>query len=189
MRKLELHWRILIGMLLGILFGFLMTLPDWGMKFVVDWIQPFGTIFIKLLKLIAIPLIMASLIKGIADLQDISKFRNIGLRTILLYISTTAVAITIGLLIVNTLKPGNGISQETVDRLTQTFASGEEVTSKLEEATTQRESGPLKLLVDMVPDNAISAMGDNALMLQVIVFTIFLGISMILVVEKRDRPL
>lgn len=189
MRKLELHWRILIGMLLGILFGFLMTLPEWGKDFVTDWIQPFGTIFIKLLKLIAIPLIMASLIKGISDLQDISKFRNIGLRTIVLYISTTAVAITIGLLIVNTLNPGKGISQETVDRLTETFATGEEVTSKLEEAHTQRESGPLELLVDMVPDNAISAMGDNSLMLQVIVFTIFLGISMLLIGEERAKPL
>ncbi len=176
-------------MLLGILFGFLMTLPEWGKDFVTDWIQPFGTIFIKLLKLIAIPLIMASLIKGISDLQDISKFRNIGLRTIVLYISTTAVAITIGLLIVNTLNPGKGISQETVDRLTETFATGEEVTSKLEEAHTQRESGPLELLVDMVPDNAISAMGDNSLMLQVIVFTIFLGISMLLIGEERAKPL
>ncbi len=176
-------------MLLGILFGFLMTLPEWGKDFVTDWIQPFGTIFIKLLKLIAIPLIMASLIKGISDLQDISKFRNIGLRTIVLYISTTVVAITIGLLIVNTLNPGKGISQETVDRLTETFATGEEVTSKLEEAHTQRESGPLELLVDMVPDNAISAMGDNSLMLQVIVFTIFLGISMLLIGEERARPL
>ena len=176
-------------MLLGILFGFLMTLPEWGKDFVTDWIQPFGTIFIKLLKLIAIPLIMASLIKGISDLQDISKFRNIGLRTIVLYISTTVVAITIGLLIVNTLNPGKGISQETVDRLTETFATGEEVTSKLEEAHTQRESGPLELLVDMVPDNAISAMGDNSLMLQVIVFTIFLGISMLLIGEERAKPL
>ena len=81
MRKLELHWQIVIGMLLGIVFGFGMTYPDWGREFVTDWISPFGTIFIKLLKLIAIPLILASLIKGISDLKDISKFRNIGLRT------------------------------------------------------------------------------------------------------------
>lgn len=176
-------------MLLGILFGFSMTLPDWGKDFVVDWIQPFGTIFINLLKLIAIPLIMASLVKGISDLKDISKFRNIGLRTIIIYISTTVVAITIGLFIVNTLKPGKGISQETVDQLTETFARGEEVTSKLEEATVQKESGPLQLLVDMVPDNAISAMGDNSLMLQVIVFTILLGICMLMIGEERAKPL
>src|SRR5690606_12988388 len=111
MRKLELHWKILIGMLLGVLFGFLMTQFSWGKEFVSDWIQPWGTIFVKLLKLIAIPLIMASLVKGISDLKDISKFRNIGIRTIGIYIGTTVVAISIGLLIVNLLKPGNGISQ------------------------------------------------------------------------------
>jgi len=189
MRKLELHWKILIGMLLGVLFGFLMTQFSWGKEFVSDWIQPWGTIFVKLLKLIAIPLIMASLVKGISDLKDISKFRNIGIRTIGIYIGTTVVAISIGLLIVNLLKPGNGISQATVDQLTQTFASGEEVTSKLQEASTQKQSGPLQLFVDMVPDNAISAMGNNALMLQVIFFTIFLGISMLLVGEERSKPL
>jgi len=189
MRKLELHWKILIGMTLGILFGFLMTQISWGKEFVADWIQPWGTIFVNLLKLIAIPLIMASLIKGISDLKDISQFRNIGIRTITLYICTTIVAISIGLLIVNLLKPGDGISPETVDELTQTFASGEEVTSKLQEATAQKESGPLQLIVDMVPDNAISAMGNNALMLQVIFFTIFLGISMLLIGEERARPL
>lgn len=189
MRKLELHWKILIGMILGILFGFLMTRFNWGKDFVADWIQPWGTIFVNLLKLIAIPLIMASLIKGISDLKDISQFRNIGIRTIILYSCTTVVAISIGLLIVNLLKPGDGISQDTVDQLTQTFASGEEVTSKLAEASVQKESGPLQLLVDMVPDNAISAMGNNALMLQVIFFTIFLGICMLLIGEERARPL
>ncbi|MBT8236373.1 MAG: dicarboxylate/amino acid:cation symporter, partial [Bacteroidia bacterium] len=100
MRKLELHWQILIGMLLGLVFGFGMTYPDWGREFVQDWINPFGTIFVKLLKLIAIPLILASLVKGISDLQDISKFRRIGLRTISIYVVTTVVAITIGLLLV-----------------------------------------------------------------------------------------
>ncbi|NNK12430.1 MAG: cation:dicarboxylase symporter family transporter, partial [Flavobacteriaceae bacterium] len=81
MRKLELHWQILIGMVLGIVFGFVMTYPEWGSKFVQDWINPFGSIFVKLLKLIAIPLILASLVKGISDLKDISQFRNIGVRT------------------------------------------------------------------------------------------------------------
>src|SRR5690606_36037408 len=189
MRKLELHWKILIGMTLGILFGFLMTQISWGKEVVADWIQPWGAILVNLLKLIAIPLIMASLIKGISDLKDISQFRNICFRMITTYIGTTVVAITIGLLIVNLLKPGDGISQETVDELTQTFASGEEVTSKLQEASAQKQSGPLQLFVDMVPDNAISAMGNNALMLQVIFFTIFLGISMLLVGEERSKPL
>ncbi|NNE77820.1 MAG: dicarboxylate/amino acid:cation symporter, partial [Pricia sp.] len=189
MRKLELHWQILIGMLLGILFGFGMTQIEWGAKFVQDWINPLGSIFVKLLKLIAIPLILASLVKGISDLKDISKFRNIGLRTIIIYIVTTVVAITIGLVLVNLIKPGNGISEQTIAKLTETYSNDSEVTSKLEEASRQRESGPLQFLEDMVPDNAFAALGDNSLMLQVIFFTIFLGISMLLIGEKNAKPL
>ncbi|TAI48901.1 dicarboxylate/amino acid:cation symporter [Flagellimonas allohymeniacidonis] len=189
MRKLELHWQILIGMVLGVIFGFLMTQIYWGKGFVSDWIQPIGTIFVKLLKLIAIPLIIASLVKGISDLKDISKFRNIGVRTILIYITTTVVAITIGLLMVNVMTPGNGISEETITQLTETYASDTAVTSKLEEASRQKSSGPLQFLVDMVPENALAAMSDNKLMLQVIFFTIFLGISMLLIGEKNAKPL
>lgn len=189
MKKLELHWQILIGMVFGILFGFAMTYPEWGPKFVQDWISPVGTIFVKLLKLIAIPLILASLIKGISDLQDISKFKNIGLRTIAIYIITTVIAITIGLVLVNLMKPGEGISDETIAQLTETYASDSGVTSKLEEASRQKDSGPLQFLVDMVPDNAFRAVSDNSLMLQVIFFTIFLGISMLLIGEKAAQPL
>ncbi len=228
--KLALHWQILIGMVLGILFAFILLMTGWGKEeiilqiipagetvlhkimdgtvvheqvlteekiitstkareFVGNWIAPFGTIFIKLLKLIAVPLILASLIKGISDLKDISKFRNIGLRTIGIYIGTTTVAIILGLVLVNIIEPGNGISEETIDKLTSTYASDEGVTAKLEEATRQKESGPLKFLEDMVPDNAVAALGNNQLMLQVIFFTIFIGISMLLIGEKRARPL
>ncbi|SDQ73543.1 dicarboxylate/amino acid:cation symporter [Flagellimonas zhangzhouensis] len=189
MKKLELHWQILIGMLLGILFGFGMTQISWGGEFVSDWIQPLGTIFVKLLKLIAIPLIVASLVKGISDLKDISKFRNIGVRTIATYIVTTVVAITIGLVLVNVMQPGNGISEDTVAKLTETYAGDSGVTSKIEEATRQKDSGPLQFLVDMVPDNAMAAMTDNGLMLQVIFFTVFLGISMLLIGEEKAKPL
>jgi len=189
MKKLELHWQIMIGMLLGLLFGFGMAYTDWGEEFVVKWIAPFGTIFIKLLKLIAVPLILASLIKGISDLKDISKFRNIGLRTIMIYMCTTTVAIILGLVLVNLMEPGNGISEETIDKLTSTYASDKGVTAKLEEATRQKESGPLKFLEDMVPDNAVSALGNNQLMLQVIFFTIFMGISMLLIGEEKAKPL
>lgn len=189
MKKMELHWKILIGMVLGLVFGFAMTQIGWGKDFVLDWIKPFGTIFVKLLKLIAIPLILASLIKGISDLKDISKFRNIGLRTIGIYISTTVVAIVLGLLLVNVLQPGDGISEETIARLTDTYANDSGVTSKLEEATRQKSVGPLQFLEDMVPENAMAAMTNNKLMLQVIFFTIFMGISMLLVGEKKSKPL
>ena len=73
MKQLALHWKILIGMVLGIIFGFIMNSIEGGKEFVIDCIKPFGTIFINLLKLIAVPLILASLIKGISYLKDISK--------------------------------------------------------------------------------------------------------------------
>ena len=176
-------------MILGIVFGFAMTYPEWGASFVEDWIQPFGNIFVKLLKLIAIPLIIASLIKGISDLKDISKFRNIGLRTIGIYIGTTVVAISIGLILVNILKPGDGIAESTITKLSETYATDAGVTSKLEQATMQKERGPLQFLEDMVPDNAFKAFANNGLMLQVIVFTIIFGISMLLIGEERAKPL
>jgi Na+/H+-dicarboxylate symporter len=92
MKKLALHWKIIIGMVLGIIFGFIMNTYS-GQQFVTDWVAPFGTIFINLLKLIAVPLILASLIKGISDLKDISKIKSMGLRTISIYIGTTLIAI------------------------------------------------------------------------------------------------
>ena len=189
MKKLALHWQILIGMLLGLIFGFIMLQTDWGEGFVNDWIKPIGTIFVKLLKLIAIPLILASLIKGISDLKDISKFANIGLRTILIYVVTTVVAISIGLVLVNVIQPGDGVSDETIAKLTATYADDSGVQSKISEATRQKGSGPLQFLEDMVPENAFTALSNNKLMLQVIFFAIFLGISMLLIGEKSAKPL
>ena len=188
MSKLALHWQIMIGMILGIVSGLIFS--NFGMKsFVIDWIAPFGSIFVKLLKLIAIPLIIASLIKGISDLKDISKFKAMGGRTIMIYIGTTVVAITVGLLLVNVMQPGNGITEATIDKLTATYSSNSNIAGKIAEAGRQAEAGPLQFLVDMVPDNAVAAMSNNKLMLQVIFFAIFLGICMLLVPTKDSAPL
>ena len=164
MKKLELHWKILIGMVLGLLFGFIMLQISGGKEFTDDWIKPLGTVFVKLLKLIAIPLILASLIKGISDLKDISKFKNIGIRTIITYILTTVIAISIGLMLVNVLQPGEGVSEETISKLTSTYSGSSGVQTKIAEATKQVESGPLQFFEDMVPDNAFKALSNNKLM-------------------------
>lgn len=182
-----MHWKIVIGMALGILFGLLMTLFSCGKELVNDWIAPFGVIFIRLLKLIAIPLIFTSLVKGISDLKDISSFKHIGIRTVILYISTTIIAITIGLLLVNTIQPGEGMSRETVEQLTVTYASDETITSNIRAAITH-EPKPLDFLVDMVPDNIFTAFGNNSLMLQVIFFSIIFGICMLLISHDKARP-
>ena len=188
MKSLALHWKILIGMLAGVTFGFIM-LEVGGADFVASWIKPIGTIFVKLLKLIAVPLILASLIKGISDLKDISKFASIGLKTIIIYVLTTVIAISIGLILVNTLNPGDGVSTETISKLTETYADNSSVQGKIAEASRQQASRPLDFLVDMVPDNAFMALSNNKLMLQVIFLAMFLGISLLLVVEKSAKPL
>ena len=189
MRKLALHWKIVIGMLLGVLLGFLFLQFESGPKFVKDWIEPIGTIFVRMLKLIAVPLIIASLIKGISDLKDISKFKSMGVKTMITYIMTTVVAITIGLSIVNLLKPGEGISSETIRHLNNTYATNSDIHAKISEAENQKSKGPLEFVVEMVPDNAFKAMSENKKMLQVIFFTICIGISMLLIPEKEAKPL
>jgi proton glutamate symport protein len=189
MVKLALHWKIVIGMVFGIFFGLIMLQFESGKEFVQDWIEPIGSIFVRMLKLIAVPLILASLVKGISDLKDISKFKSMGIKTIFVYITTTVFAISIGLGMVNLIKPGKGVSYETVSKLKQTYASNTKIQERISEANKQQERRPLQFVVDMVPDNAIAAMSNNKKMLQVIFFTIFLGISMLLVPEKQVRPL
>ena len=189
MKSLALHWKILIGMLLGVVFGFVMLQIQGGEAFVTSWIKPLGTIFVKLLKLIAVPLILASLIKGISDLKDISKFASIGVKTIVIYILTTFIAISIGLTLVNMFNPGDGVSDATISKLTETYANNSSVQGKIAEATRQQQSGPLDFVVDMIPENAFSALSNNKLMLQVIFLAIFLGISLLLIGEKSAKPL
>ncbi|MDG1056376.1 MAG: dicarboxylate/amino acid:cation symporter [Flavobacteriaceae bacterium] len=189
MKSLALHWKILIGMLLGLIFGFVMLQIEGGSGFTKAWIKPLGTIFVKLLKLIAVPLILASLIKGISDLKDISKFASIGVKTIIIYVITTVIAISIGLTLVNVFNPGDGVSDATISKLTETYATNSSVQGKIAEANRQQQSGPLDFVVDMIPENAFSALSNNKLMLQVIFLAIFLGISLLLIGEKRAKPL
>ena len=186
MKKLALHWQILIGMVLGVTFGFLMTNFEWGKGLVHDWVKPFGTIFINSLKLIAVPLILASLIKGVSDLKDISKLSKMGGKTILIYIMTTVVAVSIGLILVNIIRPGDSISEKTRKDLVANYT---DTTQKYKDAAkNQKESGPLQALVDLVPSNIIGAASSNRNMLQVIFFAIFFGIGMILLPEDKSKP-
>lgn len=188
MKKLPLHWKIIIGMVIGIIFGFIMNSVDGGKNFVSDWISPFGTIFINLLKLIAVPLILASLIKGISDLKDISKIKSMGLRTIMIYVSTTLVAIVIGLSIVNVVQPGTGMSAETIEKIKMKYQNDAGVVDKLEKASAQHDAGPLQALVDIFPSNIFTALGE-AKMLQIIFFALFVGICLLLIPEKKAKPL
>ncbi len=186
MKNLPLHWKILIGMALGVAFGFIAVntgLEDFARK----WIMPWGTIFLNLLKMIAVPLIVASLIKGISDLKDISKLSQIGGRTIGIYILTTLTAVVIGLLLVNIIQPGNGIEETTRANLLEGYAADATAKIKTANETETFKEAPLKFVVDMVPDNIVGAATSNKNMLQVIFFAIFFGIAMILVPEEKVR--
>jgi len=181
-----LHWQIILGMLGGVLFALAMVQFEWGPKIVSDWIKPFGNIFINSLKLIAVPLILASLIKGVSDLKDISKLSKMGGRTIGIYIITTVIAVSIGLTIVNIIKPGSSISEETRNELVENYKG--DADSKISQANEQKESGPLRALEDLVPSNIFAAAGDNGNMLQVIFFAIFFGVGLILIPAEQADP-
>ena len=175
-------------MVLGILFGFIMNSIIGGKGFVSDWISPFGEIFINLLKLIAVPLILASLIKGISDLKDISKIKTMGLRTIIIYVGTTLIAIIIGLTIVNTIQPGVGMSEATIEKIKLKYENDAGVKDKLVKASAQQNTGPLQPLIDIFPTNIIKSLGE-AKMLQIIFFALFVGISLLLIPEEKATPL
>ena len=186
MKKLSLHWKIIIGMFLGVAVGLIFSSINGGNIIITNWVKPFGTIFINSLKLIAIPLILASLIKGISDLKDISKLSSMGGLTITTYLTTTVIAVSIGLLVVNGFKPGNTISDETRTELVEAYSN--DADQKREIAQEKKESGPLQPLVDLVPSNFLGAASDNKNMLQVIFFSILFGIAMILIPETKVKP-
>jgi len=186
MKNLALHWKILLGMVLGVAFGFLMVSFSGGKEVVLDWVKPFGTIFINALKLIAVPLILGSLISGVSDLKDISKLSKMGGKTVLIYLMTTILAVSIGLVLVNSIQPGDSIAEETRTELVSNYSQS---TQKYkEEAANQQNNGPLQALVDLVPDNIIGASSQNKNMLQVIFFAIFFGVGLILLPEEKAKP-
>ncbi len=186
MRKLELYWKILIGMLFGVVFALITIQLDGGKEWIVDWVKPFGTLFINVLKLIAIPLILASLVKGISDLKDISKLSTMGIRTISLYVLTTILAVTIGLFVVNLIKPGESISDETRTGLMSSYET--EVEETVFSAEVEQSKGPLEFLIDIIPENLFHAASSNGNMLQIIFFAIFFGLALVLIPEERGKP-
>jgi len=181
MKKLALHWQILIGMFLGIIYGLLASNAGLA-NFTSDWIAPFGTIFINMLKMIAVPLVLISLINGVSGLKDISQLSSMGGKTIGIYLVTTVLAVSIGLLAVNLIKPGKSFSQETRDQM---VVENQQKASQVEQsAKAQKESGPLQFLVEMVPSNIFNSASDNGNMLQVIFFALLFGIALIMVPDQ-----
>lgn len=182
----ELHWQIVIGLALGLLYGVIAAASGW-VEFTEDWVAPFGTIFLNLLKLIAVPLIIASLITGVASLSDLKKLSRIGGKTIFIYLATTFIALIIGLAVVNVMQPGRAVPEDMRDRLQASYEG--DVSARTLLAEQARERGPLQPLVDVVPENIFGAASNNSDMLQVVFIAIFFGIGLLLIPREKAQPL
>lgn len=205
MRKIALHWKILFGLLLGVIWALLSAGLGWR-QFTLDWIKPWGTIFINVLKLIAVPLVLFSIIKGITDLSDISKIRRVGLKTIGIYVGTTVIAITVGLVAANLIQPGKVVGEEQLaanHEQFMAFQSGDDVSAvdmpasdlqkkvkdKVQEAGRSKDQGPLQVIVEIVPDNIFSSFMDITKMLQVIFFAILFGVVLSMIPGDKAAPM
>lgn len=182
----KLHWKIIIGLIAGVIYGVIAAGAGWG-EFTADWISPWGEIFLNSLKLIAIPLVLGSLITGVASLRDLSRLSRIGGKTIGIYVATTAVAVTIGLVLVNIVQPGEAVPENIRISLQESYAS--DVEKRDAAADVARDRGPLDMIVAIVPDNFFAAASDNRMMLQVVFVAILFGIGLIQLPQDKAKPL
>jgi len=184
LKKLPLWAKIFIGMGLGILWGLVSVWTGWELS-TTNWVKPWGTIFLKLLKLIAVPLIFVSLVKGISSLTDITKLSRIGYKTIVIYIITTVFATTVGLAMVNIFKPGDVFPDEKQEQYREQF--GGQVDVRTRSAEELEKESPLFFFEDMIPENFFKAAGDNSKMLQIIFFAILFSIALVLVPGEKTQ--
>jgi Na+/H+-dicarboxylate symporter len=184
-KKIPLHTQIIGGLILGLIVGLVIIQFGLSPEFTINYIKPIGTIFINALKMIAVPLVFASLVIGVANLGDISKLSRIGGKTILAYLITTVIAITIGLILVNVIKPGDSLPQETRDNLMSLYDDA--VGTKKDMAAEVTSKGPLQPLIEIVPENIINAAGDNSSMLQVVFFAIIVGIALLQIPKEKAK--
>lgn len=182
----KLHWQIIIGLILGLFWGLLASILGWG-DFTSSYIRPFGTIFIDLLKLIAVPLVLASLVIGISSLNDITRLSKMGFKTVIIYMFTTMLAITIGLTVVNVLQPGSTLPEET--RINMMESYGESIQDSGSVVDVVQDRTFLDFFVDVVPENFFEAASNNSNMLQIVFIAILLGIGLVNIPSQKGQPL
>jgi proton glutamate symport protein len=184
-RKTPLYLQILFGMAFGALVGYLMIMAGWT-DHVADWIKPWGTIFIRLLKLIAVPLVFISLIKGVGQIGNIAQLTRMGLKTVISYVVTTLLAVSLGMSMVSLIRPGTLIPDDKTAELNQEYLNN--IDQRVEQADAFKETGPLSFLVDIIPENLILATSDNANMLQIIFVAILVGLALIAIGKEKAAP-
>lgn len=182
----QLHWQIIIGLVLGLIWGLIASVAGYS-EFTIDFVQPIGTIFINLLKLIAVPLVLASLIVGVTNLNNVATLSRMGGKTIAIYMVTTIFAITIGLTVVNVMQPGDFLPAETQQQLMSNYEGNIEGSEDAAQEVLDRS--PMTFFVDIVPENFFSSASDNSNMLQVVFVAILLGIGLIQIPEEKSKSL
>lgn len=182
----QLHWQIIIGLILGLVWGLVASLAGFA-EFTTDYIKPVGTIFVNLLKLIAVPLVLASLVVGVTSLNDAAKLSRMGGKTIAIYIVTTICAITIGLTVVNVLQPGDFLPPETQQELMSGYQENIEGSSQAAQDVMDRSF--MSFFVDIVPENFFASASDNGNMLQVVFVAILLGLGLIQIPAEKSKSL
>jgi proton glutamate symport protein len=176
MKRITLPTRILIGLVLGIIIGLI-----FGEKATV--IKPIGTIFIRLITMVVVPLVLVSLMLGTAGLGDIKKLGRIGIKTFIYFMVTTVVAIVIGLLLANLIRPGIGLNETARAELTKNYkASAEAGIQKL-----QNKPSTMEVLIDIVPVNPVKSLAEGN-MLQVIFIAVVFGAALTLVKKEKADP-
>lgn len=180
--KVQLYTKVLIGLLAGVLFGVLAGQCGFS-DFVLDYVKPIGSAFIKLISMVVIPLVFASLLVGTSSLNDIRKLGRIGAKTVIYYLFTTVIAICIGLFLANTLRPGTGLSEQARARLIQ--SSTEEPVTPID--TDLKKPTIIEILLNIIPTNPIKAFIEGR-MLQIIFFALMTGICLGLIPSERSRP-
>lgn len=185
-KQLPLYLQIGIGLLLGLVWGLMSAYLQIDPAITTNFIKPIGTIFIKLLKMIAVPLVLASLVLGVSSLSDVRKLSRIGSKTIGIYLFTTITAISIGLLLVNLIEPGTKLPEETRQNLMSLYSANTD--SKLDTAESLKDQSVLQPIIDIVPDNITAAFTDNTRMLQVVFFAVLLGVALIQIKDDKRAP-
>lgn len=169
-------------MTLGVVWSLLASAFGYS-AFTIDWIKPFGVIFINLLKVVAVPLVIVTIIGGVASLSSISSLTRIGSKTLAWFTGLTVISATLGLIICLAFSPGKGLSIEKRDELRMNYSS--QVESKSLDAKQVKDSGPLKILQDIVPENFFAAAANNRSMLQIIFFSVLFGIGMVIASKEK----
>jgi len=176
---MQLYTKILIGLLLGILFGWLIHILD--ARWITVYLDPVGQIFLRLIKLVVVPMILSSIILGASGMRDTRKLGSLGLWTLLFFITTTAIAIAIGVTLTEFTKPGAALPEADRNSLMQSYADAvTEKTASIDPKNRSELERVLDLLVRIVPTNPIEAMSQGD-MLGIIFFALFFGLCLTLI--------